>query len=196
MVGTDGSTELRRRPYILSTSFLSFNIPLSLSNLLNVTLQLNAFNSFFNTFLLSIFFIPMRDQSVILIRRRRRRRLVLRLRVGISLSRRSNLLMPFSPCRLPTQKRHFCDRVYLLGAQCDQIGQFIGLWATFQSLWQQLICPNLPRSETFLVKVSKSFIFLVKSFLGNFYRHSAFFSGHTVGALPSCLPAYFYHYRP
>ena len=27
--------------------------------------------------------------------------------------------------------------------QCDQIGQFIGLWANFQSLWQQLICPNL-----------------------------------------------------
>ena len=27
--------------------------------------------------------------------------------------------------------------------QCDQIGQFIGLKATFQSLWQQLICPNL-----------------------------------------------------
>ena len=30
--------------------------------------------------------------------------------------------------------------------QCDQTGQFIGLWATFKSLWQQLICPNLPRS--------------------------------------------------
>ena len=30
--------------------------------------------------------------------------------------------------------------------QCDQIGQFIGLWATFQSLWQQLICPNLQHS--------------------------------------------------
>ena len=28
--------------------------------------------------------------------------------------------------------------------QCDQIGQFIGLWATFQSLWQQLVYPNLP----------------------------------------------------
>ena len=27
--------------------------------------------------------------------------------------------------------------------QCDQIGWFIGLWATFQSFWQQLICPNL-----------------------------------------------------
>ena len=30
--------------------------------------------------------------------------------------------------------------------QCDQIWQFFGLWATFQSLWQQLICPNLPHS--------------------------------------------------
>ena len=28
--------------------------------------------------------------------------------------------------------------------QCDQIGRFIGLWATFEGLWQQLICPNLP----------------------------------------------------
>ena len=27
--------------------------------------------------------------------------------------------------------------------QCDQIGQFIGLWPTFQSLWQQRICPIL-----------------------------------------------------
>ena len=30
--------------------------------------------------------------------------------------------------------------------QCDQIGRFIGPWATLQSLWQQLICPNLLHS--------------------------------------------------
>ena len=30
--------------------------------------------------------------------------------------------------------------------QCDQIGRFDGLWATFQSLWQQLSCPNLLHS--------------------------------------------------
>ena len=30
--------------------------------------------------------------------------------------------------------------------QCDQIGQFIGLWANFQSFWRQSICPNLPHS--------------------------------------------------
>ena len=53
-------------------------------------------------------------------------------------------------------------------SQCDQIGPFIGLWATFQSLWQQLICPNLPHSWSIFVKVSKSFIFLVKSFLATF----------------------------
>ena len=49
--------------------------------------------------------------------------------------------------------------------QCDQIGRFIGLCTTFQSLQQQLICPNLPHYQAIFVKVSKSFIFLVKSFL-------------------------------
>ena len=44
--------------------------------------------------------------------------------------------------------------------QCDQIRQFIALWATFQSLWQQFYA--------ILVKLLKSFILLVKSFLGNF----------------------------
>ena len=41
---------------------------------------------------------------------------------------------------------------------------------------------NLPKSPTFLsifVKVSKSLISLVKSFLGNFHRHLTIFSGHT-----------------
>ena len=35
---------------------------------------------------------------------------------------------------------------FLLLNQCDQIGRFIGLWATFSSLWQQLV---LPKSTTF-----------------------------------------------
>ena len=30
--------------------------------------------------------------------------------------------------------------------QCDQIGRFIGPWASFKNLCQQLICPNLPHS--------------------------------------------------
>ena len=52
--------------------------------------------------------------------------------------------------------------------QWDQIGRFIGLWANFQSLWQQLICPNLQHSWVIFVKVSKSFIFLVKLVLDHF----------------------------
>ena len=58
--------------------------------------------------------------------------------------------------------------------QCNQIGRFIVLWATFQNPWQIF----LPKSPTFLVnfvKLSKSFIFIVKLFLANFYRHLATF---------------------
>ena len=64
-------------------------------------------------------------------------------------------------------------RRWLDYVQCDQIGQFIWHWATFQRLWQQLVWPNLPHSKAIFVKVSISLIFLVKSFLGNFYRHLA-----------------------
>ena len=67
----------------------------------------------------------------------------------------------------------------MLHQQCDQIGRLIGLWATFLSLWLQLVCPNLSHSQAIFVKVLKCIIFLVKSFLGNFYRHLAIFSGHT-----------------
>ena len=72
--------------------------------------------------------------------------------------------------------------VYLLARlwlQCDQIWQFFGLWATFWSHWQQLICPNLPKFLGNFCKGVKIYHFLVKSFLGNFYRHLAIFSGHT-----------------
>ena len=40
----------------------------------------------------------------------------------------------------------------LVSVQCDQIGRFTGLWATFQSLWQPFI---LPKSPTFLVNFRK-----------------------------------------
>ena len=42
---------------------------------------------------------------------------------------------------------------------------------------------NLPKCHSWaiFVKASKSIIFVVKSFLGNFYRHLAIFSGHTAG---------------
>ena len=45
---------------------------------------------------------------------------------------------------------------------------------------------NFPKIPTFLGifgNVSKSIIFLVKSFLGHFYRHLAIFSGHTANRL-------------
>ena len=59
--------------------------------------------------------------------------------------------------------------------QCDQIGRFIGIWATFQSLCQQWVCPNLPYSWAIFLKLSKSLIFLVKSLLDSFYGHLATF---------------------
>ena len=63
----------------------------------------------------------------------------------------------------------------------DKIGRFNALWATFQRLWQQLICPSL-HFETISVKASKTFIFLVKSFLGIFFRHlTTFYWSHWLG---------------
>ena len=62
--------------------------------------------------------------------------------------------------------------------QCDQIGRFIALRATFQRLWQQLFCPNCPHFRQFLWRCP-NLSFLVESFLGNFYRHWRLFTGHT-----------------
>ena len=59
--------------------------------------------------------------------------------------------------------------------QCDQIGRFFALWSTIQSWWQQLFYPNWLHCQAIFVKGSKSFIFLVKSYMGNFYRHLAIF---------------------
>ena len=60
--------------------------------------------------------------------------------------------------------------------QCDQIGQFIGLWATFQSLWQQLICPNLLTFLGNFCKGVKIFNLFSEIILGNFDRHLATFN--------------------
>ena len=60
-------------------------------------------------------------------------------------------------------------------------------WATFLSLWQQLFCPNCYILGN-LLKVPKSFIFLVKSVLGHFYGHlTTFYWSHC----SSCNLTYF-----
>ena len=59
--------------------------------------------------------------------------------------------------------------------QCDQIGQFITLWATFQSPWQQLFCPNCHHILGNFCKFVKIFHFTSQILLGNFYRHLATF---------------------
>ena len=58
--------------------------------------------------------------------------------------------------------------------QCDQIGRFFGLLGNFS---KPLATINLPNSPTFLGNVCKGVknIFLMKSFLVNFYRHLAIF---------------------
>ena len=58
---------------------------------------------------------------------------------------------------------------------CDQIGRFIGLWASFQSLWQQLVCPKLPHSEA-IFKGVKMYHFSCEII----FRHLAIVSGHTL----------------
>ena len=63
--------------------------------------------------------------------------------------------------------------------QCDQIGQFIAHWATSQSRWQQLFSPNCPHCWAIFVKMSKSFIFVVKSFWATFIVIWRLFTGHT-----------------
>ena len=59
--------------------------------------------------------------------------------------------------------------------QCDQIGRFMALSATFQSLWQHLFCPNRPHFQLIFIEKSFSGNFLMISFLCNFYRHLATF---------------------
>ena len=62
--------------------------------------------------------------------------------------------------------------------QFDQIGWFIALWATFQSLCQQLFCPNRPHSLAIFVKVSNTFIIPVKLFWATFIDIWRLFTGH------------------
>ena len=75
--------------------------------------------------------------------------------------------------RLHYQLSHNHCTFFISLFHCDQIERFIGLWASFQSLWQQF---NLPKFPTFLGNLCKSvkiFNFSSEIILGNFYRHLA-----------------------
>ena len=67
--------------------------------------------------------------------------------------------------------------------QCNQIVQFIGLWAIF---WKPLSTINLSKSPTFLGNFRKGvkiYHFSIEINLGNFYRHLAtFYWSHCIWA--------------
>ena len=63
--------------------------------------------------------------------------------------------------------------------QCDLIGRFFAFWASIQSQLQQLFYPNRSHCYAIFVKLLKSFVFLVKSFLPTFIDIWRFFTGHT-----------------
>ena len=66
--------------------------------------------------------------------------------------------------------------------QCDQIGRFNALWATFQSLWQQLFYPNRPDFLAIFVNLSKSLIFLVEIIYGQLLQtFDDFYWSHWLG---------------
>ena len=81
-----------------------------------------------------------------------------------------NVIIPLHSKFLPTylSNSHFDTHILSLSlfhnthilphCQCDQIGRFIILWATFQSPGQPLFCPNRQHILGLFVKVSKSFI--------------------------------------
>ena len=78
-------------------------------------------------------------------------------------------------------------------ASVTRLGDLLDFGQLFKAFGKQLLCPNLPHSKAILVKVSKSLIFQVKSFLGNFNRHLAIFfwlhlPGHKCSWQSSAMP--------
>ena len=67
------------------------------------------------------------------------------------------------------------ETVDRLVTNVTRLGDLLDCGQLFKAFADNLICPNLPHSLAIYVTVSKSFIFLVKSVLGNFYRHLAIF---------------------
>ena len=87
------------------------------------------------------------------------------LQFSLILSYRSN---EWRPCHLnkETSGHH--------NYSVTRMGVFYTL-GTFQSLWQQLFCPNRPHFKAIYVKVSKSLIFSSDIIFGNFYKYLATF---------------------
>ena len=56
-----------------------------------------------------------------------------------------------------------------------RFGNLLYFGQLFKAFGNRLFCPNLTHSWAIFVKMSKSLIYLVKSFLGNSYRHLATF---------------------
>ena len=81
------------------------------------------------------------------------------------------------PDHTSLQLTNFYTKVHLLSSKVDSVTRS-GNFCTFSNFLKPLGTINLPKSPTFLgnfLKVSKSIIFLVKSFLGNFYTQLAIF---------------------
>ena len=74
--------------------------------------------------------------------------------------------------------------------QCDQIGQFIALWATFQSLWQQLFCPNCVTALDKFFKGVKIFHFSSEIVFGQLLQIFGYF---LLVTLITCL--FFIYFR-
>ena len=63
-----------------------------------------------------------------------------------------------------------------LRTSVTRLGNLMDFGQLFKALGNKLICPNLQDSFAISVKVSKSLIFLSKSFLGKFHRHLVTFN--------------------
>ena len=86
----------------------------------------------------------------------------------------------------------------LSGSKCFKLWTLGTVWPDWAIYWALgnhskpvatiTIYPNHPHCWAIFVKVSKSFIFLVKSFLGNFFRHLVIFiCPHWLGKVHSSL---------
>ena len=77
-------------------------------------------------------------------------------------------------------------------ASVTRLGALLHFGQLFKACGNNYFVQIVSHYEAIFVKVSKSFIFLVKSFLGNFYRHLAtFYWSHWVSDLAKISTIYF-----